>query len=64
MPKPTPAAELLQEVEALCAAYVGKGAPGELWGETCARLERLAKLVKRVRAAERREMAKRRAAAA
>jgi len=51
--KPTSKAvsDLINEVDALCRVYVGKNAPSERWRETCERLERLAKIVKRARAA-------------
>ena len=42
--------KLLDEVDALCAVYVGKNAPSEQWIKTCERLERIAKLRKRARA--------------
>lgn len=48
-----PITELVDEVEALCKVYVGKDAECEQWVDTCRRLERLDKLVKRVRRAQR-----------
>jgi hypothetical protein len=44
-----PLVDLVEEVEELCAIYVGKDAPCESWGETCERLVKLHKLVRRVR---------------
>lgn len=43
---------LLSEVEALCRVYVGKDAESEEWGQTCQRLARIDKLVKKVRKAQ------------
>lgn len=50
-----PIAELIDEAEALCKVYVGKDAESEDWRDTCRRLERLDKLVKRVRRAQAKE---------
>ena len=45
-------AKLVDEVEALCRVYDGKDAESEQWYQTCERLERLDKLVKRIRIQE------------
>ena len=44
--------KLLTEVEALTAVHVGKNAESEPWSETASRLERLAKLAKKIRKAQ------------
>lgn len=49
--------KLLDEIDALCAVYVGKNAPSEQWGATCERLERIDKLRKRARALATKESA-------
>jgi hypothetical protein len=41
--------QLLDQVEDLCTLYVGKNAPGEMWGDTCDRLIKLDRVIKRVR---------------
>jgi len=38
--------QLIEQVEALCAVYVGRKAEGEQWGQTVARIEKLSKAVK------------------
>jgi hypothetical protein len=43
--------KLIAEVEALCAVYSDKDG-GEQWGETLKRIDRLDKLVKKIRKAE------------
>lgn len=39
-------AQLIEQVEALCALYVGRNAEGEQWLKTIERLEKLSKAVK------------------
>ena len=46
-------AKLVDEVEALCRVYDGRDAESEQWYQTCERLERLDKLVKRIRIQQR-----------
>lgn len=41
--------KLLDEVEALCRVYIGKDAESEQWLETLNRLDRIDRLLKRVR---------------
>jgi hypothetical protein len=46
-----PLLKLLDEIDALCAVYIGKNAPSEQWGVTCERFERIDKLRKKARIA-------------
>jgi hypothetical protein len=55
MPKKTPPVDqLIEEVEALCKVYCGKNAEGELWGQTCLRINRLNQILKKIRRQNRR----------